>query len=83
MFQILHYKNISLIQDLPIPPVDTDLIYTSSIDTVTGEFLKKDNLLERGEDIISGGDGTVSTWSSLLVGLKWVYDKKKKFTPKY
>ena len=83
LFQILHYKNISLIQDLPIPPVDTDLIYTSSIDTVTGEFLKKDNLLERGEDIISGGDGTVSTWSSLLVGLKWVYDKKKKITPKY
>ena len=81
LLQIKHYKNTSLIQNLPIPPVDIDLIYTSAIDTMTGEFLKKDNLLEKGVDIISGGDGTVSTWSTLLVGLKWVYDKKKKNLP--
>ena len=77
LLQIEHYKSISLIQDLPIPPVDTDLIYTSAIETNTGEFIKKDNMIEEGEDFISGGDGTVSTWSSLLVGLKWIYDKQK------
>ena len=77
LLQINHYKNTSLIQSLPIPPVDIDLIYTSAIETMTGEFLKKENLLEKGVDIISGGDGTVSTWSALLVGLKWIYDKKK------
>ena len=77
LLQIAYYKSISLIQDLPIPPVDTDIIYTSAIDTTSGEYVNKNNLLEEGEDIISGGDGTVSTWSSLLVGLKWIYDKKK------
>ena len=77
ILQIEYYKNISLIQDLPIPPVDTDIIYTSSIDTNTGEFIRKNNLFEEGENIIAGGDGTVSTWSSLLVGLKWIYDKQK------
>ena len=76
LLQIEHFKNISLIQDLPIPPVDTDIIYTSAIDTMTGEFLKKDDILKNGKKIISGGDGTVSTWSTLLVGLKWIYDKK-------
>ena len=78
LLQISHYKNISLIQDLPIPPVDTDIIYTSAIDTMSGEYINKNNFSEEGENIISGGDGTVSTWSSLLVGLKWIYDKKKK-----
>ena len=34
-------------------------------------------MFEEGENIIAGGDGTVSTWSSLLVGLKWIYDKQK------
>ena len=46
LLQIQHFKNTSLIQDLPIPPVDTDIIYTSSINTITGEFLKKDDLLK-------------------------------------
>ena len=77
LLQIEYHKNISLIQDLPIPPVDTDIIYTSAIETNTGEFIKKNNLLEEGDNIISGGDGTVSTWSSLLVGLKRIYDKQK------
>ena len=77
LLQIEYYKSISKIQDLPIPPVDTDIIYTSVIDTNTGEYVNKNDLLEEGENIIGGGDGTVSTWSSLLVGLKWIYDKKK------
>ena len=75
LLQIEHQKKISLIKDLPIPPVDTDIVYTSSIETNTGEFLT-DNVLNEGKNFFSGGDGTVSTWSSLLVGLKWIYDKK-------
>jgi hypothetical protein len=81
LLQIKHNKETSLIQDLPIPPVDTDIIYTSAIDATIGEFVKKDNLLEKGEAIISGGDGTVPTWSTLLVGLKWIFDKKKNDLP--
>ena len=76
LLQIEHQKNISLIKDLPIPPVDTDIVYTSVISTDTGEFLEND-VLKEGKKIYSGGDGTVSTWSSLLVGLKWIYDKKR------
>ena len=56
--------------------MDTDLIYSSTIDTISVEFLKKDNLSEKGEDIINGGDRTLPTWSTLLVDLKWVIDKK-------
>lgn len=77
LLQIEHQKKMSLIKDLPIPPVDTDIVYTSSIKTNTGEFLT-DDVLEEGQNFYSGGDGTVSTWSSLLVGLKWIYDKKTK-----
>ena len=75
LLQIEHQKNISLIKDLPIPPVDTDIIYTSAIATNTGEFISN-NVIEKGKNFYSGGDGTVSTWSSLLAGLKWIYDKK-------
>ena len=76
LLQIEYQKQISLIKDLPIPPVDVDLVYTSAIETQTGEFLDKDNVINQGKNFYSGGDGTVSTWSSLLVGLKWIYDKK-------
>lgn len=37
----------------------------------------ENDVLKEGKKIYSGGDGTVSTWSSLLVGLKWIYDKKR------
>ena len=75
LLQFDHQKKNSLIKDLPIPPVDTDIIYSSVSETNTGEFLKS-NVLEEGKIFSSGGDGTVSTWSSALVGLKWIYDKK-------
>ena len=76
LLQIERQKNKSLINDLPIPPVDTDIVYTSVVSTDTGAFLE-DDVLKDGKEIYSGGDGTVSTWSSLLVGLKWIYDKKR------
>ena len=76
LLQIEHQKNISLINDLPIPPVDTDIVYSSIASTDTGSFLGND-FVKNGKTIYSGGDGTVSTWSSVLVGLKWIYDKKR------
>ena len=76
LLQIERQKNKSLINELPIPPVDTDVVYTSVVSTDTGAFLE-DDVLKDGKEIYSGGDGTVSTWSSLLVGLKWIYDKKR------
>ena len=75
LLQLKKKKKNSLIKDLPIPPVDTDIIYSSVSETNTGEFLKS-NVLEEGKIFSSGGDVTVSTWSSVLVGLKWIYDKK-------
>ena len=30
---------------------------------------------------MQGGDGTVPIWSSLLIGLKWIYDKQKEKLP--
>ena len=75
LLQFEHQKKNSLIKDLPIPPVDTDIIYSSVSETNTGEFLTS-NVLKEGKIFSSGGDGTVSTWSSVLVGLKWIYDKK-------
>ena len=80
LLQIEKQKNISLINDLPIPPVDTDIVYTSVISTDTGAFLEND-VLKEGKSIYSGGDGTVSSWSSLLIGLKWIYDKKRNNLP--
>ena len=41
LLQIQHFKNTSLIQDLPIPQVDTDIIYTSSINNYRRIFKKR------------------------------------------
>ena len=75
LLQMERQKNISLINDLPIPPIDTDIIYSPIFSTNTGKFLE-DDVVKYGKTIHSGGDGTVSTWSSVLIGLKWIYDKK-------
>jgi len=69
-----------LIQDLPIPPVDTYLIYGNYFDTDVGfvyDNVKKDKTHFDGDEILrSGGDGTVPNYSSFLTGLKWLYEKK-------
>ena len=78
----IKYQNeISLIKDLPVPPVDTELVYTSYIPTVASLVLDDDDFTKEGEIFKKGGDGTVPTWSSLLTGLKWVYEKKKENLP--
>ena len=75
-----YLKEISLIKDLPIPPVDIDLIYSSFNPTIAAEFIDEESL-EVKQIENRGGDGTVPTWSSLLTGLKWIYEKKKKNLP--
>ena len=70
-----------LIQDLPIPPVDTYLIYGNYYDTDVGfvyDNANKDKTrFDSDEFLPSGGDGTVPNYSSFLTGLKWLYEKKK------
>lgn len=70
----------SNINDLPIPPVDIDIVYSSFNPTLAAQFIDKDYF--KVEDIYNkGGDGTVPTWSSLLTGLKWIYQKQKNNLP--
>ena len=38
---------------------------------------KNKDAFSNEEILFSGGDDTVQSWSSLLTGLKWIYDKKQ------
>jgi hypothetical protein len=80
---IEHQNSISLIKDLPVPPVDTELLYGSFYPTIASLVLDDNDFKNKEEKkiYVKGGDGTVPTWSSLLTGLKWVYDIKKKKLP--
>jgi len=78
---ILHQTQKSLTKDLPIPPVDTDIVYTSFVKTPVALVLDDKDFSKKGETLYKGGDNTVPTWSSLLTGLKWIYEKKKENLP--
>ena len=81
----IEYQNdISMIKDLPVPPIDTDLLYATFYPTIASLVLEDDDFTnEATKKYKKGGDDTVQSWSSLLTGLKWIYDiKKKKFTTK-
>ena len=79
-----YHSQISLIKDLPAPPVDTDLVYASYAHTSAAFILYEKDFTEEGIVFNKGGDETVPTWSSLLTGLKWLYDKKtQNLKPKY
>ena len=70
----------SLIKDLPIPPVDTYVIYGNYYDTDVAFVYNNSNENKTGFDdgrvLRSGGDGTVPNFSTFLTGMKWLYDKK-------
>ena len=74
---IEHQNEIDLINELPVPPVDTELVYGSFYPTMATLILNDNDFTKDGETFSKGGDETVPTWSSLLTGLKWIYDKKK------
>ena len=81
---IEYNNNISIIKDLPAPPVDTDLIYASFAHTSAAFILYDQDFTKEGTIFNKGGDTTVPTWSSLLTGLKWIYEKKtNNLSPKY
>ena len=67
----------SLIKDLPLPPVDTDVVYASFAPTTNMVVVNDDDFSIDGDVLNKGGDGTVPSWSSLLTGFKWIYEMKK------
>ena len=67
----------SLIKDLPLPPVDTDLIYASYARTINMVVANDADFSSGGNVLYRGGDNTVPAWSPLLTGLKWIYEMKK------
>ena len=81
-YSIDYQKKVDKIKELPIPPVDTELLY-SSFNPTFACLVLDDNDFTNDQNTIfkKGGDGTVPTWSSLLTGLKWVYDKTNKNLP--
>ena len=74
---IAHQEKINIIKNLPIPPVDTDLVYATFAKTPSAFIYNENNFLEEGQTYEKSGDGTVPSWSSLLTGMKWIYEKKK------
>ena len=78
---IEYQTQTSLIKDLPPPPVDTDIVYSSFAPTPAALVLDDEDFTKKGEILYKGGDQTVPTWSSLLTGLKWIYDKKENKLP--
>ena len=71
----------SLIKDLPVPPVNTYIIYGNFIRTNTGFIYNKSqkdkSMFDEDEFLKGGGDETVPNYSTFLTGLKWLYEKKK------
>ena len=81
---IEYHNKISLIKDLPAPPVDTDIVYGAFVETPAAFILNEKDFTLKGEEFKKGGDDTVPTWSTLLTGFKWLYDKKvNNLKPKY
>ena len=73
---IEHQKKKSAIQNLPLPDVDIDIVYSAFNPTLVSEFIYKQDL-SFVQKVEKGGDGTVPTWSTLLTAFKWIYDKEK------
>ena len=77
-----YQKKIDIIKDLPVvPPVDTELLYGAFYPTIASLVLDENDFTKDSTIFKKGGDNTVPTWSSLLTGLKWVYDKNKENLP--
>ena len=73
--------NKSLIKDLPLPPIDTDIVYASYAATPSMVVVNDREFSHGGTVLKRGGDNTVPAWSPLLTGFKWIYEMKN--TPSY
>ena len=81
---IEYHSKISKTSSLPIPPIDTVVLYSNFVPTSTSFVYDQDKNKEQfasNEIYYKGGDGTVPNWSSYLTGLKWLYDKKENSLP--
>ena len=78
-------QNNSLIQDLPIPTVDTYICYTNyhttDISFVYDNSKKDKPRFDGNENLVTSGDGTVPNFSNMLTGMKWIYEKKMNNLP--
>ena len=77
---IEYHGIISKTQDLPIPPINTYVLYSNFMPTSTAfvyDTKTEKNQFEDDQILYRGGDGTVPNWSSFLTGFKWLYEKKK------
>ena len=58
----IEYQNeIDILKDLPVPPVDTELLYASFNPTITTLILNDEDFTEKGKIFNRGGDETVPT----------------------
>ena len=75
----------SLIKDLPISPVNTYIIYgnyhNTDVSFVFDDAKKEKQNFDKNEYYSTGGDGTVNNYSTMLTGMKWLYEKKIKNLP--
>ena len=87
-FQLKGKKNVeynrknNLLKGYPISPVNTYIIYGNYHNTDVG-FVYDDRKKEKekfddNEYLTKGGDGTVNNYSPMLVGMKWLFEKKMK-----
>ena len=90
-FQLKGKQNIeynranNLLTGYPVPPVDTYLIYGNYHGTDVGfvydDRKKEKTGFDKNEYLATGGDNTVNNYSSMLTGMKWLYEKKLKNLP--
>ena len=90
-FQLKGKKNIeynkknNLLTGLPISPVDTYIIYgnyhSTDVGFVYDDGKKEKTGFDKNEYLTTGGDGTVNNYSSMLTGMKWLFEKKIKNLP--
>ena len=75
----------SLIKDLPISPVNTYIVYGNyhgtDVSFVYDDAKKEKRNFDKNEYYQTGGDGTVNNYSTMLTGMKWLYEKKIKNLP--
>jgi len=83
-----YIKKKKLLNEFPIPPVDTHIIYRNYQNTdiclVYDQDKKEKTNFDDNEVLATGGDVTMNNYSIMLVGMKWLFEKKmKKFLAKY
>ena len=67
-------------KNLDAPNVPTSIIYGSFLDTKTAYLYNETQnlgIFPANQIFFHGGDGTVTTYGSLLPALKWIYDKNE------